>query len=81
MKLRFSIYTMFIWYIHLGIVKLGMFGVKLYQKRDLVRNLTKSVLIPGQNHYVLQDQFVLYDYFWPIAKYDVVTSFFFFLSN
>ncbi len=49
-----------------------MFGVKVYQRRDLVEGLTRVLINFGQNQKYDTDQILLSKIFWPSVKHDVV---------
>lgn len=52
---------------------IGMWGVKVYQRRDLVEGITRAMIGYGQtNKFFSRDQEALEMFFWPTAKYDVV---------
>ena len=51
---------------------LGMFGVKLHERRDLIEGLARALILSGQNRVGHQDQASLDRILWPVAKYDVV---------
>ena len=53
---------------------LGMWGAKVYQRRDLIEGLMRAIVLEGQNGYILQDQAALDRILWPVAQYDVVGS-------
>jgi hypothetical protein len=50
-----------------------MFGVKVYQRRDLVEGLTRVLINFGHNQKYDTDQILLSKIFWPSVKHDVVT--------
>ena len=50
----------------------GMWGAKLYQRRDLIQGLMRALVLAGQNQIGWQDQASLDTIVWPAAKYDVV---------
>ena len=56
-----------------------MFGVKIFQKRELVDALTRVMTTIGDKQEYYVDQYLLARVFWPIAKDDAVSLFQFFL--
>jgi hypothetical protein len=52
-----------------------MWGAKLYQRRSLIEELTRDLLLSGQDQYIDTDQQLLDRIFWPKAQYDVVLMF------
>lgn len=52
----------------------GMWGAKIWQRRDLIEGLMRALMVSGQQQVKAQDQFSLADIVWPIAKYDVVRN-------
>ena len=50
----------------------GMWGAKLFQRRDLIEGLMRELMLPGQNQIGYQDQASLDKILWPVAKLDVV---------
>jgi hypothetical protein len=53
-------------------IGIGMWGAKIWQRRDLVEGLMRALVVSGQQQIKSQDQISLADIVWPIAKYDVV---------
>lgn len=53
---------------------LGLFGVKVKQRRDLIEGLTRVLINFGQNQKYDTDQIILSKVFWPSVKHDVVRS-------
>ena len=49
-----------------------MFGVKLFQRRDLIEGLGRVLINLGQNQKYETDQELLAKIVWPIAKHDLV---------
>ena len=52
---------------------IGMWGVKLDQRRDLVQGLTRTMILAGRNQDKGTDQSLLEKILWPSAQYDVVS--------
>jgi hypothetical protein len=50
----------------------GMLGVKLHQRRDLIEGLTRAMILAGQDQKKSTDQTLLDKIVWPSAQYDVV---------
>ena len=61
---------------HCSVIMAGMFGAKVYRRRDLIQGLTRIMLALGSNKgHVLDrdiDQTKLADIFWPSVKDDAV---------
>ncbi|KAK4027693.1 uncharacterized protein LOC116927338 [Daphnia magna] len=57
---------------HGSVILAGMWGAKIWQRRDLIEGLMRALIISGQQQVKSQDQFSLADIVWPIAKYDVM---------
>jgi len=53
-------------------IVIGMFGIKVAQRRDLVQGLARAMILSGQNRVHGQDQTSLDQILWPAAKLDVV---------
>lgn len=53
---------------------LGMFGVKVDKRRDLIEGLTRILIVSGQNLGIYHDQNSLDSIVWPVAQWDVVTD-------
>lgn len=53
---------------------LGLFGVKNFQRRDLVEGLGRILINYGQVDKYNLDQELLANIVWPVAKHDVVKS-------
>lgn len=49
-----------------------MFGVKNFQRRDLIDGLVRILVGEGQNQRYDTDQDLLAKIVWPVAKHDVV---------
>lgn len=50
----------------------GMWGAKLYQRRDLIEGLTRALIVAGQGGDKSTDQNSLNNILWPTAQFDVV---------
>jgi hypothetical protein len=50
----------------------GLFGVKIFQKRELVNALTRVMTTIGDKQEYYVDQYLLARVFWPVAKDDAV---------
>jgi hypothetical protein len=55
------------------ILKTGTFGVKVYKRRGLLKNLTKSLIAMGSKEAYNEDQKLLFKVFWPSVKEDAVS--------
>ncbi|KAI9559307.1 hypothetical protein GHT06_016096 [Daphnia sinensis] len=57
---------------HQSLMLAGMWGAKIWQRRDLIEGLMRALIVSGQQQIKFQDQLSLADIVWPIAKYDVM---------
>jgi hypothetical protein len=58
----------------------GMWGVKLHQRRDLIEGLTRAMILAGQDQQKSTDQTLLDKIVWPSAQYDVVREYTLFIN-
>jgi len=52
----------------------GMWGTKVYQRRDLIEGLVRVLVVAGQDAHHFRDQSTLDSIFWPVVRYDVVRN-------
>ena len=52
-----------------------MWGAKVHQRRDLIEGLTRALVLTGQDQASGKDQGSVASIVWPVAKFDVVSSF------
>ncbi|KZS05616.1 Uncharacterized protein APZ42_031132 [Daphnia magna] len=57
---------------HQSAILAGMWGAKIWQRRDLIEGLMRALIVSGQQQIKFQDQLSLVDIVWSIAKYDVM---------
>lgn len=50
----------------------GMWGAKLYQRRDLMEGIMRAIISAGQDQVKNTDQVSLRNIVWPSAQYDAV---------
>lgn len=57
---------------HNHLILAGMWGAKLYQRRDLIEGLTRALIVAGQGGDKSTDQNSLNNILWPTAQFDVM---------
>ncbi|XP_046452556.1 uncharacterized protein LOC124200379 isoform X2 [Daphnia pulex] len=72
LKSNFTFHAMRDHDFHATIILAGMWGAKIYKRRDVIEGLMRDLLISGQDQYVGQDQSSLETIVWPTAKFDVL---------
>lgn len=57
---------------HQSAILAGMWGAKIWQRRDLIEGLMRALIVSGQQQIEFQDQLSLADIVRPIAIYDAL---------